>query len=267
MVVSPVGPSKKRRVSVDDWLMMLLAVVAVGLLAYRAFWHPPEDVAVLVVRVDLALCGVFALELLWRWRAAGFAPRFLWVNWYDVVGLVPVAHLGFRAFRLLRAVRIAVQLSRVSRPVHRSVGEELAHRAIGRFGGALIDPLVELVKRPLTVAVLDEVVAVLRTGHYARNIAAALEENRVEIREMVLEKLKQDRRTGRLAILPFHDEVVGTVTDTVMRVFLEVLSDPRTDELISDLLRENIDQIRGAVHAGDHRDLPDPPPPGPPAPP
>jgi hypothetical protein len=32
-----------------------------------------------------------------------------------------------------------------------------------------------------------------------------------------------------------------------LRVLLEVLADPRTDELVSDLLRDNIDQIRAAV--------------------
>jgi hypothetical protein len=30
-------------------------------------------------------------------------------------------------------------------------------------------------------------------------------------------------------------------------VLLEVLADPRTDELVSDLLRDNIEQIRQAV--------------------
>ena len=262
MVVSLAGSPKKLRVSLDDWLMMVFAVVSVGLLVYRTFFDPPPDVARTIQVIDWGFCGVFFVEFVWRWRAAGFQARFLRVNWYDVIGMVPVTHLAFRAFRLLRAVRIGVVLTRLSRPVNRSVAEELAYRALGRFGDKLIDPVVDLIKKPLTVAVLEEVVAVLRTGHYARNVSAALEENRTEIRQMVLEKIKQDRQAGRLAILPFHDEIVGTVTDTVLRVVLEMLADPRTDELISDMLRENIDQIRRAVRAGDHRGLPDPPPPG-----
>ncbi|MGQ0839048.1 ion transporter [Actinokineospora sp.] len=256
MVIPLAASPKKHRVSLDDWLMTLLAVVSVGLLAYRAFWKPDPQVATLIVRIDLGLCAVFAVEFLWRWRSAGFSGRFLGHNWYDVVGMVPVAHLAFRAFRLLRFVRIAVVLTRLRMPVERSVGEELAHRAMGRFGGVLID----VIKKPLTVAVLEEVVSVLRTGHYARNIASALAENRAEIRAMVLEKLKHDRQVGKLSVLPFHDEIVSAVSDAALRVILEMLADPRTDELISDLLRENIDQIRQAVHAGDHRALPDPAP-------
>lgn len=261
MVISLAGSPKRLRVSLDDWLMMALAVIAVGLLVYRTFFDPPADVARTIQWIDWGFCAVFLIEFVWRWRAVGFQARFLRVNWYDLIGMIPVAHLAFRSFRLLRAVRIAVVLTRISRPVNRSVGEELAYRALGRFGDKLIDPVVDLIKKPLTVAVLDEVVAVLRTGHYARNVSAALEENRVEIRAMVLEKIKHDRQTGRLAILPFHDEIVGTVTDAVLRVVLEMLADPRTDELINDMLRENIDQIRKAVRAGDHRVLPEPAPP------
>ncbi|EWC62493.1 hypothetical protein UO65_2180 [Actinokineospora spheciospongiae] len=250
--------AKKHRVALDDWVMLGLAVVSVALLVYRALWNPPTHVGELIVRIDWAFCAVFAVEFLWRWRLAGFTGRFVLLNWYDVIGMVPWAHVLVRAFRLLRVVRVVTLLTRLQRPVDRSVGEELAHRAMGRFGGVLID----VVKKPLTVAVLEEVVSVLRTGHYARNIASALEENRAEIRQMVLEKLKEDPQVGKLRRLPFHDEVVGAVSEAVLRVVLEMLADPRTDELISDLLRENIDQIRQAVRAGDHQNLPDPAPPG-----
>jgi voltage-gated potassium channel len=65
---------------------------------------------------------------------------------------------------------------------------------------------------------------------------------------MVLDKIKADPTAGRLRRIPFHDEIAGTVIDTTIRVVLEMLADPRTDEMISDTLRENIDQIRTAVH-------------------
>ncbi|MFC7614798.1 hypothetical protein ACFQV2_16005 [Actinokineospora soli] len=41
MVVSLTGSPKKLRVSLDDWLMMVFAVVSVGLLVYRTFFDPP----------------------------------------------------------------------------------------------------------------------------------------------------------------------------------------------------------------------------------
>ena len=93
---------------------------------------------------------------------------------------------------------------------------------------------------------------VLRTGHYTRNIASALRENHEEIKDMFAEKIKADPSAKEIGLLPFHDAIIEQVTETALRVLLEVLADPRTDELVSDMLRDNIDQIRQAV-----RDLKD----------
>jgi hypothetical protein len=109
------------------------------------------------------------------------------------------------------------------------------------------DRVVDVVKQPLTVAVLDEVAAVLQTGHYTRNIADALQENHEEIKQMVAEKIKDDPTASRIALVPFHDRLIDLASETTLRVILEILSDPRTDELVSDLLRDNITQIRQAV--------------------
>ena len=111
------------------------------------------------------------------------------------------------------------------------------------------DRVVDVVKRPITVAVLDEVADVLRAGHYTQSAAAALRENHDEITAMVVDKIKSDPRTKRIDLLPFHDRLVREMTETLFRVVLEVLADPRTDELFADLLRDNLDQLRAAVRA------------------
>ena len=111
------------------------------------------------------------------------------------------------------------------------------------------DRVVETVKRPITIAVLDEVASVLQTGHYTRNIAAALEENREELKHMVAEKIRDDPTAGRLYLVPFHQRIIETTTAMTFRLILEILADPRTDELVSDMLRDNITQIRAAVRA------------------
>lgn len=109
------------------------------------------------------------------------------------------------------------------------------------------DRVVDVVKQPITVAVLDEVAAVLETGHYTRNIAAALAENRDELKQMVAEKIRDDPTAGRIYLVPFHDRIIDIASETSLRVIFEILADPRTDELVSDLLRANLTQIRQAV--------------------
>jgi hypothetical protein len=113
------------------------------------------------------------------------------------------------------------------------------------------DKVVDAVKKPITIAVLDEVADVLRAGRYTQNAAAALRENHAQITDMIAEKIKTDPSAGRIGLLPFHDRMLHELTETALRVVLAVLADPRTDELFADLLRDNLDQLRAAVRVKD----------------
>jgi hypothetical protein len=127
--------------------------------------------------------------------------------------------------------------------IRRGLRQPMVVRMINRAS----DRVVDVVKRPLTVAVLDEVADVLRAGDYTKNAAAAIRENRVQIAQMIEEKIKADPSAGRIGLLPFHDRLLHDLTETALRVVLAVLADPRTDELFADMLRDNIDQLRAAV--------------------
>ena len=243
-----------RAAGVVDWLMLALALVSVGLLGYLLLADVPPATARWIFVADCLICAVFAAEFLWCWWAAGWDGRFPLRNWYEILGMIPVSHPALRGFRLLRIVVLAMRLARAAdraysanaRTRERFFGEQFSIRLVRRFSGAII----EVIKRPVTVAVLDEVVDVLQTGHYSRNVARALQENRLELRAMILEKIKEDAQAGRLSVLPFHDDIVRAVADAVFRVLHEVLNDPRTDELVADVLRENVEQIRMAVRGG-----------------
>jgi hypothetical protein len=121
---------------------------------------------------------------------------------------------------------------------------------------------VDLVKRPITVAVLDEVADVIQTGHYTRNISSALLENRDELVALVAEKVRNDPASRVVGRLPGYDTIVSQVSETTLRVLIEMLGDPRMDELVSDLLRNNLDQIKRAVRDQEHRKVPGFAPPG-----
>jgi hypothetical protein len=127
--------------------------------------------------------------------------------------------------------------------VRRGRREPFIVRLINRASENVID----VIKQPVTVAVLDEVAEVLKAGHYTRNIASALQENHEELKQMFAEKIKEDPTARHIGLLPFHDRIINEASETTLRVLLEVLADPRTDELVSDLLRDNINQIRAAV--------------------
>src|SRR5690348_6586575 len=131
--------------------------------------------------------------------------------------------------------------------VRRGIREPFIVRRINRVSERVVDT----VKRPITIAVLDEVANVLQTGHYTHNVAMALQENRDAIKQMVAEKIKEDPAAGALRLVPMHDRLIEIASETTLRVLLEVLGDPRMDELVSDIVRDNVDQIRAALRAGE----------------
>lgn len=135
-----------------------------------------------------------------------------------------------------------------------------------RRASALSYRALDLIKRPLTIVVLDEVAAVIQTGHYTRNISSALRENHDELKMLVAEKVRADPNTRVIKKLPGYDTIVSEVSETTLRVVIEMLSDPRMDELVSDLLRNNLEQIKRAVRDRDHERLAPPAPPAPPDP-
>lgn len=226
-----------------DWLMLLLAVFSVALLCWETWGTVSAGQRQWVLNADYLICALFAAEFLWRWRAEGFTRGFVWRNWYEVLGMIPVAHPAIRGFRLFRVVRIIILLSRFGMAADRALGRGFTYTLVNRVG----EQVAQAISRPVTLAVLDEVVQVLQQGHYTRNIARALDENRDELRAMALEKIAADPEMRRFKRLPFFDEVIAATVESVLRVVSDLLKDPRTDDFVADVLRENITQLRAAV--------------------
>lgn len=226
-----------------DWLMLLLAIASIGLLTWETLAELPVETTRLIIYTDYAICALFAAEFTWRWSHHGWSWRYPVHNWYEVLGMIPVSSPAFRGFRLFRVVRILVLLARFGKAADRAFGDEFTYRLIARFRTGVVDAI----KGPLTKAILDEVGSVLERGHYTQNVTRALIANENEIEQMVLEKLREDPQVGRLRRIPLYDELVRAVVRAAFRVIMETLSDPRTDELISDMIRENLTQIGSAV--------------------
>ncbi|HWC80344.1 MAG TPA: ion transporter [Pseudonocardiaceae bacterium] len=230
-------------VHADDWIMLAFAVVSVGLLGYLVLEEPIWRIGLLIFTADCVVCAIFLAEFLWRWRKRRWNRRFLARNWYELFAMLPVAHPALISHRFVTVVLLLV---RAGRAADRAVGEQFTYRLVDK----LTDPIVAAVRKPVTVAVLDEVVKVLQTGNYSENLAQSIAEHKDELRAIITEKIAEDRQLGRLKHLPFHDEIVGAVVDLSFRVLLEVLADPRMDAFVTTVVTENREQIRRAVQMG-----------------
>lgn len=237
----------REQVRLIDWLMLALALISVIVLTWATFGDVSAETMRWVVIGDYIVCSIFLVEFLYRWREAGWPASFPLRRWYEVLGMIPVSDPALRGLRLLRVIRVVILLSRLGRAADRALGEEVVYRAVRRVLGMIIG----MIKRPLTVAIIGEVADVLQKGHYTQNISRALESNRQTLTNTILEKVAADSRTGYLARLPFYRDVARVSADTSLSVVLDVLNDPRTDALVADILRENLDQIREAIHERD----------------
>lgn len=230
-------------VRADDWIMLVLAVLSIGLPGLMLLSPPSAGVARWLFYIDCAVCGIFLVEFLWRWRKRRWRKGFLARNWYEVFAMIPLAHPAIVAHRFVTVVLLLV---RIGRAADRALGEQFTYRLVDK----LSEPIVRAIKKPVTIAVLDEVVKVLETGNYPENLAKSLQANKNELRTIITEKVSEDRQLGKLRRVPFHDEIVGAVVDTSFRVVLEVLADPRIDDFFSAVVRDNREQIRRAVELG-----------------
>ncbi|MDO7867165.1 ion transporter [Nocardioides jiangxiensis] len=235
-----------RKVGLRDWVMSLASVASLGLIVWFGFWRPESgSVRQAAYLADAAISVLFALRLLARLARYGRTSRFWATGWWELIALVPLVTpwAGTAALPL-----VVIGLARTTRAI--DTGDNVVGDAVTVF---LIDhfsaPIVDAIKRPITVAVLDEVIDVIQTGTYAANVRDALDENRIELEQMVHDLLMADPTAGKLKYVPFHDEIVGLVSDTVLRIVEGALEDPRTTELISDVIRNSADQLRDAVRA------------------
>jgi hypothetical protein len=232
-------------VRLTDWLMLLLAIASVALLSWVTFWDVAPEIHERVVIADYVICGIFFVEFVWRWRRSGMGLRFLALYWYEVLGMIPLSDPAFRSFRLIRVVVIVMRLARAA---DRAFGDRATAYVVGRFA----DTIVQVIRKPVTVAVLDEVIAVIQTGNYTKHVSAAIAENREELDALIVDLVRTDQATGKLRYLPFHDDVVKLVADTVFRIADGALADPRVHELISDAIRESATELRSNVRTRQH---------------
>ncbi|MEU0313414.1 ion transporter [Nocardioides sp. NPDC006273] len=235
-------------VTIVDWLMLVLAIVSVAAVVWVSFWEVSQVWYDRVVFADYIVCGIFAAEFVWRWTRSGLGWKFPLLYWYELLGMIPLGVAASPAFRSLRLLRIFLIVFRLMRAADRAFGDRVSAYVVGRFSGAIVNAI----RKPITVAVLDEVIAVIQTGNYTRHISSAIEENRAEIDTLIIDLIRQDQAAGKLRYLPFHDDVVRLVADTVLRLVDEGLADPRVHEIISDAIRESAKELRENIGSAEH---------------
>lgn len=223
--------------------MLVLALVSVAMLVYETWGNPTPEQTRQIILADLVIVGIFAVEFTIRWIKDDNPKTFPLRFWYELLGMIPVSHPAVRGFRLFRIIRIAVILSRFGRAADRAFGEAFTARLVSKFKNVI----VEIIGDAVTVRVLDMTLDVLQKGDYTRNLAAHMEAHGDDMMDIIVEKVKTDEQLGRIRHVPFFDDVVTTSSRVTQRLLIDLLRDPRMDQMVKDVIRQNVEQIRAAV--------------------
>ncbi len=138
--------------------------------------------------IDLPFLTLFWIEFLARWRLAlkrkQYAQWFFFpiVNWYDVLGLIPIAY--FRVFRLLRVVSMYMRLRRSELSV---VGKDAFSRTVEYFSNIITEEVSDRV----ALRILGEFHEEIADGTHIRIVSETVEPRRSEIERVLVNQIHQ----------------------------------------------------------------------------
>ena len=203
--------------------------------------------------IDSPFLLLFAVEFFIRWflalRRRTYAKWFFFpiFNWYDLLGIIPLAH--FRLFRLFRIASIYVRLYRSDRT---GVGDDFISRTVKYFANIISEEISDMV----ALRILSETADELEAGTHRRIIRTVVEPHRealaseltartrellasAEVREQArgfldanLERAAETART--LKRLPLPERVVRPLVTLTGRAVFDSIADTMSATLRSE---------------------------------
>lgn len=138
--------------------------------------------------LDLPFLILFWIEFTVRWiialRHRTYAKWFFFpiFNWYDVLGLIPLA--GFRPFRLLRAVSMYMRLRRSELS---NVGKDIFTRTVLYFSNIITEEVSDRVALRILSEFHEEIV----DGTHSRIASSVIEPRKDEIENVLAGQIRQ----------------------------------------------------------------------------
>lgn len=242
----------ERKITIVDITMVTLALLSVGILVYLEFWKPEDPLRTRLLYLDLAVVAVFVIEFLFRVAESDKKWSYVGRHWYDILGMVPAlafSHPIFRAFRLVRVIRIAAIAGRFIRVTDRTFGEAFVHRTLGRYKAAFVEELTT----PIALAVLGAAENAVLKGNYGTTIANALRKERDDIVTHVVAQLRKDGPVALLMRTPGIGSAIEHLPGRVLDGVIETLDAKAMDESIRDILRDILAGLKRDIGRRDWR--------------
>lgn len=236
----------------NDWIMGVLAVLDVLMLAGRDAYGErlPALVAQSIVWVDLAVLALFALEFLTRMFRASSKLSYTKNHWYDVVGLVPIAHVGLRAFRLVRFLRMyTVVHFPPEADLKRSWLTALVRGVIHHYRALLVEEISD----PIVLASLNIIEGPLTKAQFAATIGSTLDQRREHIQTVVADAVRHTRGMGSIMRTSAGQRMVRNITDSVLETAVHTLESEELNQVIGESIRGVLNEVRAKVRVKEYK--------------
>jgi ribosome-associated translation inhibitor RaiA len=239
-------------VNAGDWVMVALAVVDILLLVARDVYAEflPGYFETTIVAVDLAILAIFALEFLGEIRQATKKWAYTRNHWYELVGIVPVAHWGFRAFRLVRLLRIyVVETYPLEDVPERDWSYALVRGLINHYKGVLLEEITD----PIILTSISTLRDPMVRARWTETIGGSLEDHREEIHTSVSQALEENPRVGPLVRTRPGKRLVREVTDATLDSMIHTLQSEELNEVVAESIDEVLDELSDRVREKEYR--------------
>lgn len=236
----------------EDWVMLVIAAADVLLLLAKDVYGSflPQLAERIIVGVDLVIVGIFAIEFLTEMFRASSKLRYTKNHWYEVVGLVPIAHWGFRAFRLVRLLRYWVVLHVPPGRYHdRSWHAALVRGIIGHYRGVLLEEITD----PIVLASISAIEGPLTRARFAGTIGERLDTRRENIQAVVREAVENTKGVGPLLSTRTGRRLVIQVTNEVLDQVILTLESDELNQVLSESIQDVLDELREKVREKEYR--------------
>jgi voltage-gated potassium channel len=251
LAAAPTAPATSRdrqeRVTWIDWVMLALAVLTLSLLiaeqTFSGFFQEHPDLRRWLIIADTSVCGVFLVEFLARMRRASDRWGYVKSRWYEVLGMIPISHPFFRAFRFLRILRILVISSRFVRATNRTFGEMAFEATVGRFR----DNLVDLIGDAITLRSLSVIEPPLVRSRFADRVGDAMEARRPEIRALVRDAMNRVPGGRGLMRMGIFQKMVAAAETAAVDAVIETLQSDELNQIVQEATRNILDEMRAKI--------------------
>jgi hypothetical protein len=267
-----------------DAVMLLLALFSVGLVLLDVFGRRflyqwgifPE-----VVLLDFIITLVFLGEFLWKVDKRHSLARVVRNNWFDLVGMVPLAAFValeanlqdvpvfaaltgtvqltgragagglIRLFRFIRVVRIVQAFSRFLRATNMTFGEQVTKRVFDKYRRIIVMELTT----PIMVAGITVSQEIIIRMKFLESAGKAIDAKRAEIHAAVIEALHRNKVPDSVITQPLVERIVNQVEETVINTVVDTLTGPELNKLTQEMIVEVLENFKQQLTSPEGKEL------------